>query len=121
MAGFLLAFVWVVLENLSKKRAPVIPMVFGIGLFLGVTLGLLLAIGGIIRYLTDRKKSGIFAAGIVLAAGIMGGEGIAGFSSKAMLVAGVPDIFSNGLLFGVFAIILIMAMLLWRRGSTVKR
>jgi uncharacterized oligopeptide transporter (OPT) family protein len=115
--GFLIAFVWVVLETASKKRAPIIPMVFGIGLFLGIVLGLLLAIGGIIRYLTDRKWPGVFAgAGVVLAAGVMGGEGIAGFSSKAMLVGGVPGIFSNGLLFGVFILVFILAVALWKTG-----
>jgi len=117
--GFLLSFVWVVLENVTKRRAPVIPMVFGIGLFLGIMLGLLLAIGGMIRYLTDRKKFGIFsAAGVVLAAGVMGGEGIAGFSSKAMYVAGVPGFVSNVIMFGIFISVLVLALALW--GRTVK-
>jgi len=119
--GFLVSFAWVVLENVTKRRAPVIPMVFGIGLFLGMTLGLLLAIGGVVRYLTDRKRAGLFAAaGIVLVAGVMGGEGIAGFSSKAMFVAGVPGIVSNSLLFAVFISVLVLALALWRKGKAAK-
>lgn len=114
--GFIIAFLWVVLENLTKRRAPVIPMVFGIGLFLGATLGIFLAIGGIFRYITDKKKAGIFASvGIVIAAGIMGGEGIAGFSLKAMFVAGVPGIISNGLMFSVFISVLIVSLLYWKK------
>jgi len=121
-AGFLLSFGWVVLENATKRRAPVIPMVFGIGLFLGPLLGILLAVGGVIRYATDKKKAGVFAgAGIILAAGVMGGEGIAGFGSKAMLVAGVPGMLSNALLFGIFIIVLILAARMRRDENKVKK
>lgn len=114
--GFIIAFVWVVLETLTKKRAPVIPMVFGIGLFLGMVLGILLAIGGLIRYFTDRKDVNLFTAvGIITAAGVMGGEGIAGLGHKAMFVAGVDSTISSGLLFGTFGVVLIAALALRKR------
>jgi len=114
--GFALAFVWVVLETLTKKRAPVMPMVFGIGMFLGTMLGILLAIGGLIRYWTDRKDVKLYASvGIITAAGIMGGEGIASLSSKAMLVAGVNSVISNAVLFATFGIILLAALAMRRR------
>ncbi len=119
--GFGISFIWIVFETLTRKKAPVIPMVFGIGLFLGMVLGLLLAIGGIIRYVTDKRIAGAFAgAGVVLAAGIMGGEGIAGFSSKAMFVAGVPAGVTNLLLFGLFIIVLLIAVALRASGRLVK-
>lgn len=86
--GFCVAFAWVVLENISRKRAPIIPMVFGIGLFLGTTLGILLAIGGLLRDFMERKNPAMVGAGVILAAGVMGGEGVAGLGSKAMAVAG---------------------------------
>ncbi len=115
--GFAVSFVWVVAETLTKKRAPVIPMVFGVGLFLGTLLGILLAIGGVIRYATDRKRAGLYAAaGIVTAGGVMGGEGIAGLGTKAMLVAGIPPALGNGFFAGLFVIILIAAVVLYRSG-----
>ncbi len=114
--GFVIAFVWVVLETLTRRRAPVIPMVFGIGLFLGMVLGLLLAIGGLVRWFTDRKDVQLFtAAGVITAAGVMGGEGIAGLGYKAMFVAGADPAISGGLLFGAFAIVLLAALALRRK------
>ncbi len=113
--GFGISFVWVVLETLTKKKAPVIPMVFGIGLFLGTVLGILLAIGGAIRYLTDKKKAGIFtAAGIITAAGVMGGEGIAGLLTKALFVAGVSPSIYNSAMFSIFGAVLIATLVLWK-------
>lgn len=110
--GFLIAFVWIVLENILKKRMPILPMIFGIGLFLGPTLGILLAIGGLIRLFTDRKKPKIYQTGVILAAGIMGGEGVAGLTHKALFVFGVPNIFSSILLIGSFSIVILIALII---------
>jgi len=87
--GFLLALFFVVFQRLKKKEMPFLPMVFGIGLFLGLTLGLLLFIGGLIGYLIERKFSNLSYPGILVAAGIMGGEGIIGFSLAAFRVLGL--------------------------------
>ena len=110
--GFLIAFVWIVLENALKKKAPILPMIFGIGLFLGLTLGILLAIGGLLRLFTDRKKSGIYQTGVIIAAGIMGGESVAGLTHKAMFVFGIPTIVSTILLIGSFSVIIIVALII---------
>jgi uncharacterized oligopeptide transporter (OPT) family protein len=110
--GFLIAFVWIVLENVFKKSAPILPMVFGIGLFLGLTLGILLAIGGLIRLFTDRKKPGIYQTGVILVAGIMGGESVAGLTHKVMLVFGISAILSAVLLIGSFSVIIIIALII---------
>jgi len=110
--GFLVAFVWIVLENALKKKAPILPMIFGIGLFLGLTLGILLAIGGLIRLFTDRKKPKVYQTGLILAAGIMGGESVAGLTHKAMFVFGIPTIVSTILLIGSFSVIIIIALII---------
>ena len=120
LLGFLIAFVWIVLENVLKKKAPILPMVFGIGLFLGLTLGILLAIGGLIRLFTDRKKPKLYQIGVILAAGIMGGEGVAGLTHKAMFISGIPSIVSTTLLLGSFSIILIIALIIMKKTKLVK-
>ncbi len=109
--GFIIAFAWIVIETVSRRKAPVMPMVFGIGLFLGTLLGILLAIGGIARYITDRRNAGIFtAAGIITAAGIMGGEGIAGLGHKALFVAGADFTVAAAALFALFAAVLLLSV-----------
>jgi uncharacterized oligopeptide transporter (OPT) family protein len=118
--GFILAFLWVVAENLSKRRAPVIPMVLGIGMFLGLTLGILLAIGGAIRYFTDRRNKELYAMGLIIAAGIMGGEGIAGFSSAALVVSGVSLQVAALSLGAVFAVVLALTVICWQRRKVVE-
>ena len=119
-SGFLIAFVWIVLENVLKKKAPILPMVFGIGLFLGLTLGILLAIGGLIRLFTGRKKPKAYQIGVILAAGIMGGEGVAGLTHKAMFVFGIPSIVSTTLLLGSFSVILIIALIIMKKTKLRK-
>jgi uncharacterized oligopeptide transporter (OPT) family protein len=118
--GFLIAFVWIVLENVLKKKAPILPMVFGIGLFLGPTFGILLAIGGLIRLFTDKKKPKVYQTGVILAAGIMGGEGVAGLTNKAMLITGIPAIISTSLLLGSFSIIIIVVLIIMQKTKLVK-
>ena len=86
--GMAIAFFIVVGQKLLKRGMFILPMVAGIGMFLGLTLGLLLAIGGIIRYFIDRKLSSLYYSGVLLAAGVIGGEGIVGFSLAAFYVAG---------------------------------
>ncbi len=113
--GFAIAFIWIIIESLVKKKAPILPMVFGIGLFLGPVLGILLAIGGLIRYYTDKKKTNIYAAGVVVAAGIMGGEGIAGFGSAALFIGGIPMATALWLMMGLFIPILLITFYFWKR------
>ncbi len=117
LIGFAVSFIWVVAETLAKRKAPVMPMVFGIGLFLGTLLGILLAIGGVIRYASDRRSKALYATvGIVTAGGVMGGEGIAGLGTKAMAVAGFQPAFGNGFFMGLFAVVLLAALALRRAG-----
>jgi len=115
-AGFAIAFIWVVIEMATKKKFPILPMVFGIGMFLGPTLGILLAIGGIIRYWSDKKSASLYSIGLVIAAGIMGGEGIAGFGSGALYIAGLSSANAAWSMMCVFVPAFLIALFFWRRG-----
>ncbi len=74
-------------------------MPFGIGLFLGINLALLIAIGGLLAITVNRKGPAATLTGIVIAAAILGGEGTVGFiqavsnvffpGQKVMLLGGL--------------------------------
>ena len=54
-------------------------MPLGIGLFLGINLAFLIAIGGLIAIKVNKGGSAATLTGIVIAAAILGGEGTVGF------------------------------------------
>lgn len=105
--GLAIAFLLVVGQKIFKKALFILPMVAGIGMFLGLTLGLLLAIGGIIKYLIDKKFSTLCYSGLLAAAGVIGGEGIAGFSLAAFFVAGIDAAVYLGIAFVLLLLIVI--------------
>jgi uncharacterized oligopeptide transporter (OPT) family protein len=74
--------------NRRRSRAdgavPILFIPFGIGIFLGWPLSFVIALGGAIRAWIDRSYPAWVRAGVVLAAGIMGGEGIVGFMTATV-------------------------------------
>ena len=111
ITGFAIAFVGEIVNSLLrdkyKNRVMLMPM--GIGLFLGLALAIPLAIGSLIRAYIDRNYRHLYHSGILVAAGVMGGEGIAGFGFGALRTAGVGD--EGGLLLlGVFGVVLMIAL-----------
>lgn len=61
-------------------KEPIIQFIpIGIGIFLGWPLSFVIALGGVIRAWIQRRHPDRVESGIVIAAGIMGGEGITGF------------------------------------------
>lgn len=116
-AGFGAAFVYEIISKATKRELPFSAMAFGIGMFLGMTLGILLAIGGLISYFVRRRAPEREHTGILVAAGLMGGEGIAGFLAAALFVAGIGKTTANYgvmLIFGV-GLLLLMIFTLWSR------
>ncbi|HHF09510.1 MAG TPA: hypothetical protein ENL32_00250 [Methanomicrobia archaeon] len=112
--GFIVAMVIEILRRVLKKEIPLSLMAFGIGMFLGLTLSFLLALGGAIRYITDKKGIG-YNKGILISAGMMGGEGIAGFLEAFLIVVGVSiGVAIKSLIFGA-VIILIVALIRVKR------
>ena len=117
-AGFGLAFVYEIVTRLTKRQLPFSTMAFGIGMFLGMTLGILLAAGGIIRYVVSRRYPEREGTGILVSAGLMGGEGIAGFLAAALFVVGVAYTAALQGILAVFAVILVLSAIytVWKRG-----
>ncbi len=110
-AGFGIGFVLELVTRFLPQnlRNNLLLMPFGIGLFLGLGLAIPIALGAVIRVFIDRRYSHLYQAGLVLAAGVMGGEGIAGFTAGAVTVAGVGFATGALILVPVFSLILIFA------------
>lgn len=91
LTGFGVAFVFELasafLPETARNKVMIMP--FGIGLFLGMGLAIPLVLGAVIRLLLDRKRADFYSTGVLIAAGIMGGEGIAGFTSGALTTTGM--------------------------------
>ena len=106
LGGFVVALVAEILNaQLPRRyRSPVLNMPLGIGLFLGLGLALPIMIGAIVRAWIDRDRPDLRHPGVLVAAGVMGGEGIAGF--------GVGALTTTGLSSGVSALVMGVGLLL---------
>ncbi|HEX9655177.1 MAG TPA: OPT/YSL family transporter [bacterium] len=111
-AGFALAFMWEVSQRIvpPKFKDKILLMPLGIGLFLGLGLAIPLALGALIRGYVDRRASHLYTAGLLIAAAVMGGEGLAGFSAGALAAAGVPFETGAHVLLAIFVIVLFLAL-----------
>ena len=79
LIGLLIETIMAILERKGMKRPPLSTIAFGVGVFLGFSLAILIAVGGAIRILLSRKGKRTERSGILAVSGIMGGEGIVGF------------------------------------------
>jgi uncharacterized oligopeptide transporter (OPT) family protein len=84
----------------------------GIGLFLGIVLAIPLAFGAAIRFMLDRKKENLVYTGILIAAGVMGGEGLAGFGTGALSVLGIDYLDAANLIIIFAAFLLFVTIVL---------
>ncbi|MFB0515489.1 MAG: OPT/YSL family transporter, partial [Candidatus Neomarinimicrobiota bacterium] len=77
---------WFNSRRVDQPREQLILLIpMGIGIFLGWPLSFVIALGGIIRAWVHRSHPDWVRAGVVLAAGIMGGEGIVGFLTATLV------------------------------------
>ena len=118
-AGMAVGFVGQFLNKILPARMQdrILLMPAGIGLFLGLSLALPLAAGAFIRSLIDKRKPALFHTGLVIAAGVMGGEGIAGFGAGALTVAGLDFVVSSTILLVPGLLIFLLSFLLWSRAK----
>jgi uncharacterized oligopeptide transporter (OPT) family protein len=112
--GFALAFLWEMAQRFvpPKFKNKILLMPLGIGLFLGLGLAIPLAAGALIRFWVDRKTPHLYHAGLLMAAGVMGGEGLAGFSAGALTAAGVEFRFGAYFLLAIFSLVLLVTLVL---------
>ncbi len=113
--GFAVAFLWEVAHSALKMKPKVTAMAFGIGMFIGFALSIPFAIGGIIRYVIERKRPGLRETGLIASAGVMGGIGIGGFLQGTMIVAGISSGDSLTVLGVLFALLFFVGFYYWRR------
>lgn len=120
--GFAIAFVFEIANGFLplRYRNKLLIMPLGIGLFLGMGLAIPVALGSLIRAYVDKKYSNLYQAVLLIAAGIMGGEGIAGFSAGALTTAGLNFTTGAFSLLAVFGGVLLIAIGFYLRESNKK-
>lgn len=86
---FLVGFVFVLIFEFFRyfKKVKYSSMPFGIGMFLGLGLSLMLFIGGLLKLFFKNKRYDNKM--LIGAAGLMAGEGIAGFVFSALFAFGI--------------------------------
>lgn len=111
-AGFGIAFLGEIGQRFLPEnwRNKLLLMPMGIGLFLGLGLAIPIALGALIRAFIDRKYSYLYHSGLLIAAGIMGGEGIAGFGAGALTTLGLSFKWGSFILLAIFCVILLISL-----------
>jgi uncharacterized oligopeptide transporter (OPT) family protein len=115
LTGFIIAFIGEISNKFfsEKYKNRLLWMPFGIGLFLGLGLALPIAIGSTVRHWMDKKYPAYYHSGILIAAGIMGAEGIAGLSAGALTISGLSFPISSLILTIFFVIIFIIGIVMY--------
>jgi putative OPT family oligopeptide transporter len=116
---FIGVFIGIVVEILG---IPVLPV--AIGLYLPLELSATIMIGGIIRFIVDKKtasksKENEAGSGILFCSGLIAGEGLVGILLAVLAVAGVSDkldlsSFLNTGLAGAIVLLIIMAACIYK-------
>lgn len=119
LVGFLLAFTGEIAGQFVPEqfRNKLLLMPMGIGLFLGIGFALPIALGAAIRSYIDKTRPHLFQTGLLIAAGVMGGEGIAGFSAGGLTTAGLPFNKGAAILLVSFALVFFSALMRFRSKS----
>jgi uncharacterized oligopeptide transporter (OPT) family protein len=113
---FLAGFVIAALGEITNRFIPdtyknkFLWMPFGIGLFLGPGLALPIAFGALISIWISNNRPTLYHSGILIAASIMGAEGIAGFSAGALTIFGMAFTTTSFMLIIIFILILVVTI-----------
>jgi uncharacterized oligopeptide transporter (OPT) family protein len=99
----------------AESATPILFIPFGIGIFLGWPLSFVIALGGAIRAWIDRSYPAWVRAGVVLAAGIMGGEGIVGFMTATVATTDLVNLTWFRLIGATALIVIVLGVLLKKK------
>jgi uncharacterized oligopeptide transporter (OPT) family protein len=112
ITGFFIAFTFELINKFLKiiLKDRIMWMPFGLGLFLGPGLAIPIALGATVNLWINKKHPSHFHSGILIAAAIMGAEGIAGFSAGALTVFGISFGSSTLILGGFFVLLLFVGI-----------
>jgi hypothetical protein len=115
---FIIGFVIASLGEITNKFLPntlkgrFLWMPFGIGFFLGLGLAIPIALGAISNTWIVKRRPNLYHSGILISAGIMGAEGIAGFSAGALTIFGMDFRMTSYILMILFVVVFVIS--LWR-------
>jgi uncharacterized oligopeptide transporter (OPT) family protein len=108
MAGFVLALCAEIgnhrLPDRFRNKLLLMPM--GIGLFLGLGLATMFMLGAALCVWVMKRRPSFYHQGVLIAAAVMGGEGIAGFSAAALVTAGLSSALGTSALFAILVLLL---------------
>ncbi|RLF66015.1 MAG: oligopeptide transporter, OPT family [Thermoplasmata archaeon] len=111
--GIIIAIIFIVLDEIlaAKKarfRTPVMPVAVGIYLPIGLAVPIL--IGGIVKYIVEKKKKVVSEVdpGVISAAGLIAGEALAGIVIAGLVVSAISSnwIFLTGVIIAVIFLVI---------------
>lgn len=110
--GFIIAFAGEFINNILpvKLKKFVLWMPFGIGLFLGPGLAFPIGLGAAISFLIIKYNPSKYQKGIVVAASVMGAEGIAGFSAGALTIINLSSYYISIIMGFIFTMVLLISL-----------
>lgn len=120
LAGLGVAFLFEIFNAFlpERRRNKILIMPLGIGLFLGMGLAIPMAIGAAIRRVIEKKYPNAYHTALLIAAGVMGGEGIAGFTAGALTTTGLPYATGAQILLALLLVVGLMALKSYRAEKT---
>lgn len=113
--GFAAALALEIANSFLPKslKNKVLIMPFGIGLFLGMGFALPIALGAAVRAWIDNNRPLLYPAGLLIAAGLMGGEGVTGFANAALKAFSLPD--GASLILLILLVLVMICAGIWHR------
>ncbi len=117
LAGLIFGFIGESIAYRLEKmdRASISIMPFGIGMFLGFALAIPILIGGLIRVYVAKRKPKYEELGILAFSGLMGGEGIMGFTLGLLVVGGVNIKLASMIIITILTIPIMLLLYKYRR------